>query len=238
MKESTQILRTIAILVGIFPFFATACSPVTPPSATARRIQQVIENTVNFDHSHSDFDLVLKQYVVNGWVDYRGIQAEPSVFSDYMHSLGSVPSQVFEQWSREQKLAYWINAYNAFTIQAVIERYPIKERSLIGLFYPQNSILQISGIWSRLKFNAGGRSLTLGQIEHDILRKAFDEPRIHFAIVCASRSCPSLRSEAYRFDLLERQLHQETVKFINDPDRGTRWDAARQRLHISKIVTL
>ena len=90
----------------------------------------------------------------------------------------------------------------------------------MGLFFPQNSILQISGIWDRLKFNAGGQSVTLGQIEHEILRKLFDEPRIHFAIVCASRSCPALRSEAYRLDILEFQLHEQTVEFINDPAKG------------------
>ena len=95
--------------------------------------------------------------------------------------------------------------------------------------------MQISGVWNRLRFNAGGQSLTLGYIEHEILRKKFNEPRIHFAIVCASRSCPALRSEAYRFDLLERQLHEQTVRFINDPNRGSRWDGTKERLYISKI---
>ena len=140
-----------------------------------------------------------------------------------------------EMWSPEQKMAYWINAYNAFTIQAIIERYPITERSLVGIFFPRNSILQISGIWSRLTFTAGGRQVTLGHIEHKILRKAFDDPRIHFAIVCASTSCPTLRAEAYRADVLEHQLHQQTVAFINDPFIGTRWDEERQRLMVSKI---
>ncbi len=113
--------------------------------------------------------------------------------------------------------------------------YPIRSRSLIGIFFPRNSILQISGIWNRLTFDIGGRSLTLGEIEHEILRKYFDEPRIHFTIVCASTSCPLLRSEAYRFDILQYQLHDQAVQFINDPIRGVRFDAEKKRLHVSKI---
>jgi hypothetical protein len=77
--------------------------------------------------------------------------------------------------------------------------------------------------------------VTLGHIEHEILRKTFDDPRIHFAIVCASSSCPALRAEAYRFDILERQLHEQTIAFINDPKRGVRWDKAKKRLYVSKI---
>jgi hypothetical protein len=191
--------------------------------------------TTDFDHSHAVFDEVLNQYVDNGLVDYNGLQASPQAFYAYIDTLGAVDPASMEMWSPEQKMAYWINAYNAFTIQAVIERYPITERILVGIFFPRNSILQISGIWNRLTFTAGGRQVNLSHIEHDILRKTFDDPRIHFAIVCASNSCPALRSEAYRADVLEHQLHQQTVAFINDPSRGTRWDAERQRLMVSKI---
>ena len=188
-----------------------------------------------FDHSHSKFDFLLKKYVCNGRVDYKGILSEKAVFYEYIDTIGNVEASVLTSWTREQKLAFWINVYNAFTIQAIIERYPIKERSLIGLFYPRNSILQISGIWSRLKFKAGGQNLTLEYIEHDILRKSFHEPRIHFAIACASRSCPDLRAEAYRTDTLEMQFNDQTFQFINNPTKGTRWEAGNKRLYISKI---
>ena len=188
-----------------------------------------------FDHSHSKFDFLLKKYVWNGWVDYKGILFEKTVFYEYIDTIGNVEASVLKRWTREQKLAFWINAYNAFTIQAVIERYPIKERSLIGFFYPRNSILQITGVWSRLKFKAVRQNLTLGHIEHDILRKSFHDPRIHFAIVCASRSCPDLRTEAYRTDILEMQLNDQTLQFINNHSKGTHWDADNKRLYISKI---
>jgi hypothetical protein len=223
------------VLTGWVPLLVTGCAtPATPPvpDTPAGTLSMA---TTAFDHSHARFDEVLKQYVDNGLVDYNGLQASPQVFYAYIHTLGAVDPSAMQMWSPEQKMAYWINAYNAFTILAIVERYPITERSLVGIFFPRNSILQISGIWNRLTFTAGGRQVTLGHIEHDILRKAFDDPRIHFAIVCASTSCPALRAEAYRADVLDHQLHEQTVAFINDPSRGTRWDEQRKRLMVSKI---
>lgn len=235
MNELSSKPRKISVLAGLFSFLMVACSLAKPPSETAANEAGKFDRPQVFDHSHKNFDLLLKKHVINGWVDYQGILGEQVVFYEYLNYLAEVKSEVLNRWTREQKLAFWINSYNAFTIQAVIERYPITGRSLIGLFFPQNSILQISGVWTRLKFTAGGQHLTLRQIEHDIIRKMFDEARIHFAIVCASRSCPALRSEAYRADILEHQLDGQEALFINDPERGARWDAAKRRLYISKI---
>ena len=212
-----------------------ACSPTKPFSQAVSGLSSKSTASKEFDHSHSKFDLLLKKYVDDGWVDYKGIISDKTLFYEYLNVIGNVEASLYKNWTQEQKLAFWINAYNAFTIQAVFERYPIKERSLIGLFFPQNSILQISGIWSRLKFKAVGQYLTLGHIEHDILRKSFNEPRIHFAIVCASRSCPDLRVEAYRADILEIQLNDQTLKFINNSQKGVRWDTGKQVLYVSKI---
>lgn len=227
--------QNFAILVGVFSFLMVACSPVQPLAIAATIETETSGQPLVFDHSHKIFDLLLKKHVQNGWVDYKGLLSESDIFYRYLISLAKVKPHVLDQWTREQQLAFWINAYNAFTIQAIIERYPITSRSLIGTFSPKNSILQISGVWTRLKFDVGGQRLTLGQIEHDILREMFGEPRIHFAIVCASRSCPALRSEAYQADNIERQLEVQTLQFVNDPDRGVRWDAVKRRLYLSKI---
>lgn len=235
MNVSSNKPRMIAVLIGVFSFLIAACSPTKILSPAAAIDMENFDQLLVFDHSHKKFDLLLKKYVINGWVDYQGILSEPDIFYEYLNSLAEVKSDSLDKWTREQKLAFWINAYNAFTIQAVIERYPITSRSLIGLFSPKNSILQISGVWSRLKFDAGGQRLTLWKIEHGIIRKMFDEARIHFAIVCASRSCPALRPEAYQADILERQLEEQALQFINDPDRGVRWDPAKRRLYLSKI---
>ena len=223
------------VLTGWVPFLVSGCTTSGPQPAPVSTESEALNAPKPFDHSHAAFERLLKRFVENGLVDYRGLLAESDAFYAYLQALGDADRASMHRWSREQQMAYWINAYNAFTIQAVIERYPITERSFVGLFFPRNSILQISGIWTRLAFNAGGQQVTLGHIEHEILRKAFDDPRIHFAIVCASSSCPALRADAYRFDILDRQLHEQTTAFINDPRRGVRWDKANKRLYVSKI---
>ena len=234
MEKSFYSLFITAISSGILLWFA-ACSSTKPFSQPVSGLSNKSTASKEFDHSHFKFDLLLKKYVDDGWVDYKGIISDKTLFYEYLNVIGNVEASLYKNWTREQKLAFWINAYNAFTIQAIMERYPIKERSLIGLFFPQNSILQISGIWSRLKFKAVRQYLTLGHIENDILRKSFNEPRIHFAIVCASRSCPDLRVEAYRADILEIQLNDQTLNFINNSQKGVRWDTGKQVLYISKI---
>ena len=235
MRKYVHALLIMALVGGICALFLTACSSTKEPSLSIGSALKISTATMTFDHSHSKFDTILKKHVVDGWVDYAGIIEDRERFYAYVNELGAIEADAYEYWTQEQKLAFWINAYNAFTIQAIIERYPIRSRSLIGLFFPRNSILQISGIWTRLEFKAVGQSVTLDHIEHGILRKLFDEPRIHFAIVCASRSCPDLKSEAYRADLLDQQLDEQTVHFINDPHKGVRWDPSSQRLYISKI---
>ncbi len=216
----------MALIVG--------CS-ATPPLRPLPTISEPSGNERVFDHSHRDFNRLLEKYVKDGLVDYRGVQEEEDLLYRYTASMAAVDQETVRGWSQEKQLAFWINAYNALTVQAIVRRYPIRSRSLIGLFFPRNSILQISGIWNRLTFEVGGRSLTLGEIEHEILRKNFKESRIHFAIVCASTSCPALRPEAYRFDILQAQLHDQAVRFINDPGRGVRFDAKKKQLHVSKI---
>ncbi len=235
MPNKFNIASSSVIVTYILCCLIAACSPLSPPLSPSVGKPEKMSKPLEFDHSHKEFDKLLQKYVIDGWVDYSGILAESEALDRYVKSIGAVNVNHLETWHRNQKLAYWINAYNALTLLAIIERYPIKGRTLIGLFFPQDSILQISGIWNRLEFKAGGRSLTLGQIEHEILRKFFDEPRIHFAIACASRSCPALRSEAYRAETLDLQLDEQTIAFVNDPMRGVRWDTAKKRLYISKI---
>jgi len=220
-------------MAGIHFFLFAACAPIKLSEKSA--LSDKSNSFPIFDHSHSKFDFLLKKNVYKEWVNYQSFLSEIEKFDGYVDNLDNVESHVLATWTRDQKLAFWINAYNAFTLKAILERYPIKGRSLIGLFFPKNSILQIPGIWSRIKFKAGGKKVTLGQIEHKIIRKLFNEPRIHFAIVCASRSCANLRTEAFQANILEKQLHEQTVRFINDPGKGVRWDRDNKRLYISKI---
>lgn len=161
------------------------------------------QETENIDHS--GFTSILQKYVSNGEVNYQGIKDDASTFNTYLELLKA--NHPAENWSREQKLAYWINAYNAFTIQLILNNYPLK------------SIKDISSPWDQEFIQIRDNLYSLNNIEHEILRK-MNEPRIHFAIVCASFSCPELRNEAFVAMKLESQLEEQTSKFINDSKRN------------------
>jgi hypothetical protein len=191
----------------------------------------------NFDHSYSSYNMLLNQYVEDAKVNYEGFISQRAEFAAFLRTLGSVDENDFQTWTEKQKIAFWINAYNAFTIKAIIDHYPIKRGfSLVGIFYaPSNSILQIKGVWTKLQFRAVGKMVTLEEIEHEILRKKFNEPRIHMAINCASISCPDLSSEAYTPDKLEEQLAQASVRFVNNPQKGVSVNQDNRKVKFSKI---
>ncbi|MEM7163475.1 MAG: DUF547 domain-containing protein [Bacteroidota bacterium] len=169
--------------------------------------------------SHSLFTQVLKKHVSqNGEVDYIGIQSNRN-FSSYLSQLQSGHPDS-KSWSREERLAYWINAYNAFTLKLVIDHYPVE------------SIKDIPNCWSREFIQIEDTKYSLEQIEHSILRDIYKEPRIHFAINCASFSCPKLQPFAFEAQELEDQLEKVTHSFINDINRN---QISADKLELSKI---
>lgn len=176
---------------------------------------------------HSKFDRLLKAYVDDqGWVDYNAM-AKDTRFQDYIESLKS--ANIAEMTPNGQ-LAFWINAYNAVTIDKVIK------------WKPDKSVREtlIPGVWTSTKFFTtrehlvAGKQMSQDDIEHEILRKQFKDPRIHFAIVCASSSCPKLARFAFTEEKVQRQLEAETRKYINS-DRGVRIDYAENTLYLSKL---
>jgi hypothetical protein len=140
-----------------------------------------------------------------------------------------VTAAEYDAWTREQKLAYWINVYNAFTVRLVVDHYPLRSIRSIGVL--PGSAFRKSFIPMK---SLRGRKLSLDDVEHEILRREFDEPRIHFAIVCASLSCPVLRGEAYRARELDSQLDHAAREFVRDPRRN-RFDAGAGIFHASAI---
>ena len=170
-----------------------------------------------FDHSYELYGELLRAHVKAGRVDYVALK-DDSRFDLIVDSLDLVPQAEFEGWTREQRLAFWINAYNIFTLKAIVDHYPIDGgwSPWSGWFSlaPRNSIRQIDGVWDHLTWQAAGRTVTLDDIEHVILRPTFKEPRIHFAINCASVSCPPLRSEPYVPVRLEDQLEDSSRQFL------------------------
>ena len=182
-------------------------------------------SAATFDHSK--FDQALKKYVDDkGLVDYNSI-AKDSGFSEYVQSLQTAR---VEELSRDGQLAFWINAYNAVTIDKVIKKKP--KKSVRETFIP--------GVWTATKFFTSrehivaGKRLSQDDIEHEILRKQFKDPRIHFAIICASMGCPLLPRIAYTEENVQTRLEEETRKYLNSP-RGTLIDRAENTLHVSKL---
>ncbi len=160
---------------------------------------------------HKLFDELLKKYVdTNGTVDYQGFKTDKK-FTEYLNELSNNPPQT--GWTKNEQLAYWINAYNAFTIRLITKYYPVKSIKDIGE--------GLGSPWDMEFIQIGGKTYNLNQIEHEILRKQFREPRIHFAIVCASISCPALRNEAYVASKLNSQLNDQARRFINDTSKNS-----------------
>lgn len=187
------------------------------------------------EFSFHSYGVTLSRYVDGrGLVNYRGLKADTANLDAFAASLSSVSPAQFDSRSEPQKIAFWINAYNALTLEAIIRNYPIRSSFLRSTIYPKNSIRQIPGVWDKLRFAVAGRQMTLDEIEHATLRKQFNEPRIHVALVCAAMSCPPLRSEPYTGEELDRQLDDQARAFLRSP-QGMRVDRAAGKVYLSSI---
>jgi hypothetical protein len=171
--------------------------------------------------NHAALDTVLGAYTTGAGVRYELLQADRGRLDLYVARLGIVSMDQFDSWPRNDQIAFLVNAYNAIVLQQVIDDYPIRRSTRAGaLVRPANSVWQIDGFFDALKHRLLARDLTLDQVEHEWLRARLKEPRIHFALVCAARSCPPLRAEAYRGDRLDAQLDEQARAFLNDRERN------------------
>src|SRR5262245_2693787 len=187
-----------------------------------------------FDHAHRAWTAMLEKHVVlldgkASQVRYAGFAQDRLELKGYLASLSKVTQEEFDGWSKAQQTAFLINAYNAFTVEKILTRYP-----------------DIRSIWDFGKifgnpfkdrfFKLLGSDSYLDRVEHETLRRpgAYDEPRVHFAVNCASIGCPMLREEAYVAERLAAELEEKTVRFLSDRTRN-RYNADTGRLEVSKI---
>ncbi len=165
--------------------------------------------------SHDRWDALLKKNVrEDGRVDYRGFQRDSQELNRYLKTLETTPPDP-KIWSADEQMAYWINAYNAYTIQLVIRHYPVKSIKDI-----KHGVTFVNTVWDIKFIRIGGKSYDLNNIEHGILRKDFKDARIHAALNCASVSCPPLSRQAYTAAKLDKQLDAVMRSFVNDPVRN------------------
>ena len=191
------------------------------------------EATGAFDYA--DYAAVLAKHVDgDGLVSYPALKADAKELDGFLDRLAAVELAEFDEWLDADRIALFLNAYNAITLKAIIGHYPIKADGLSAWRFPANSIRQIDGVWDRMKWTIAGRRVALEDIEHRVLRRQFNEPRIHMALVCASLGCPILRDEPYEGARLDDQLADQTRRFLRRPE-AFRVDRDRRRVHLSPI---
>ena len=204
------------------------------PSATVKEVTKKIEVIEEADSeetveviphtpeifNHSAWDALLREFVSNdGKVNYEGFRGNKGHLRVYIASLGAnLPSDI---WTREDKLAYWMNAYNAMTIDLILRNLPLE------------SIKDIDKPWHQRHWKLGAKWYNLDEIEHQILRK-MEDPRIHFGINCASFSCPPLLNEAFTSNTVDSQLELLAHSFVNDPRRNT---ISKSSIQVSKLFS-
>ncbi len=164
--------------------------------------------------SHQQWDKLLKKHVSgSGMVNYKGFQKDQAELDAYLKTLSDNAPQ--NSWSANEQKAFWINAYNAYTVALILKHYPVKSIKDIG-----GKIYKVNTPWDIKFITIGGKKYDLNNLEHGILRKRFDDPRIHFALVCASMSCPKLQRDAYTGAHLNAQLDAAGKDFLNDNSKN------------------
>jgi hypothetical protein len=188
-----------------------------------------------FDHAHAAWTALLRKHVrlLRGGqttqVAYAGFAADRAALKAYLDSLSAVTPAAFSGWSKPERQAFLINAYNAFTVELILTKYPdLKSIKDLGSL--------LSNPWKPKWVALLGGKVSLDDIEHAMLRKRgdYDDPRVHFAVNCASIGCPALREEAFVAARLDAQLDEQTLRFMSDRTRN-RFNAQRGRLELSKI---
>jgi Protein of unknown function, DUF547 len=204
-------------------------------AATAAVFLPLTSHAQNMDHSHAAWTTLLKKHVVllgggkASQLRYAGMARDREALKAYLDSLSAVSRAAFDGFSKAQQQAFLMNAYNAFTVELILSKYP-NLQSIRDL----GSLLKKP--WSIKNVPLLGDTVTLDNIEHDMLRKrgSYDDPRVHFAVNCASIGCPMLREEAFVAERLEAQLEEQTRRFMSDRSRN-RYDSASGKLELSKI---
>lgn len=194
---------------------------VSDPAAEASP-DAAVEGETEPAFDHGPFDHLLHEFVdPDGWVDYESLAQDTEALDGYIASIVNAP---YEELGKDDQLALLINAYNAFTLRLVLDHYPV------------GSIRDIPKAerWAAERWQIAGETYSLNQIEHELIRKQFAEPRIHFSLVCAAYSCPPLRNEAYVGERLEAQLHSQAVYTHTHP-RWFVYDSGKNTVSLTSL---
>ncbi len=222
MKPESLVLPALAVLL-------VACATVGPPAPSSP--------PVGAGFSHADFEAFLRRHVdEEGRLDYAAVASDRTDLDRYLTQLAGVsPDSDPERFPTDRdRLAYWLNAYNASVISLVLAHYPIASVMDVRPPLPFRFLPSGAGFFVFHRVMLGGRRVTLYGLEHRIIRRRFQDPRIHFALNCASRGCPRLPATAFSSTALEKQLESESRSFVAD-EQNARVDAQARTLYLSSI---
>jgi hypothetical protein len=186
-----------------------------------------------FDQTHAAFTAELKKFVDASGVHYSKWKNQQQGLNAYIASLEKITPEEYATFTLDEKKALWINTYNALAIRVVLDHYPIHGEKT---YYPPNSLRQISGCFEEIKVKIAGRQLDLYTIAHNLIRKECADPRMHFAVVCAAKGCPTLRDTAYVAQNLDRDLDKAARDYVNNP-RNVQIDSAKGELRVSLLFS-
>jgi hypothetical protein len=223
--ERTGAATVLAVALAL----SMACG--TRPEEPAEPIEPLLPGEFSYEPFAST---LLDHVTMRDMVDYAGLSGNRADLDTFVASLATLDPAVYDGWDPDEQIAFWINAYNALTLRAVVDHYPIQPSWFRSFLYPEDSIRQIPGVWTDLRFDILGKKRTLDEIEHEILRRRFDEPRIHMALVCAAKGCPPLRWEPYTGEKLDGQLEDQTVRFLGR-DENFVLDREGGRIGLSEV---
>jgi hypothetical protein len=230
-----KVKSVLAIVLGGLAGLAVGGWYLSRPEAKLLRFEVVPAGPGDQTFTYADYASVLGTCVNDqGMVDYKTMLAHRQKLDAFASALGKLEPRVYAQWREKEQIAFWINSYNALTLEAILTHYPVKSSWFKSMIFPQNSIRQIPGVWDRLQFIVMGRKATLDQIEHEILRKQFNEPRIHLALVCAAMGCPPLRNEPFIGSQLDKQLDDQARRFLSNPKKF-RIEVSQGQVYLSPI---
>ncbi len=175
---------------------------------------------------HSTYDTILKTYVIDGLVNYDDLKSNRNSLDMYLESLSEVTEREFNAWNENNQLSYLINLYNAATLQLIVDNYPVDSIRDIGNIF--------RGPWDQKVVSLFGEMITLDNLEHDIIRVDYDEPRIHMVLVCAAIGCPPLVSEAYEGSTLIEQMDTQSHAYLHS-EKGFVLDREKGTVYLSSI---
>jgi hypothetical protein len=185
-----------------------------------------VGNTSTFDQSYAGYNALLERLVNDGHVDYQGLMSDAKALDRYLDAAADVRKTQFNDWAESERLTFLICLYNAATLKLIVDHYPVKSIKKIGSIF--------RGPWDQPFVRLFGEIINLDNLEHDIIRKQYNEPRIHLALVCAAKGCPKLRSEAYVAERLDEQLDDQSRDYLSSP-AGLHIDRERQVVYFSSI---